>query len=434
VSDPFLQTLQEISRNNGHAPEPDGVWAEEDDLSIVDARPMFDEDESVESTNGDRPVERSIGHWLVDGADLLAEPDPGPTPWLIENLIVDQAIVAAVGRWKTTKSYSVLDLSVSIATGTPAFGTLEIPNPGPVVFVNEESGRAALWRRLDALCRGRAIEPEKLRGRLMVAPNARVKLDSQDWQQRLLELGVSLRPRLFVFDPLARMKAPGREENAQSAMATLVEFIRQLRDHSGAAVLFVHHTGHAGGNMRGSSDLESFWETRLSWVRDGQSPLVTLESEHREAEAGDPLQYRIAWDTLTRSMRFELLNRADSLPALEDRIIGWLREHLDQKAEEVAKGLQVRTSDVRNTLNRLAEAGTTHAGPSGHRDAAGRPKHDKVWNLSNQAGLWIGPDTRTTQDEPDTEHRGSAQRPTPLGGPGPAEPPDGPQEPAKISA
>ena len=30
---------------------------------------------------------------------------------------------------------------------------LAVPNPGPVVFVNEESGKAALWRRLDALSR-----------------------------------------------------------------------------------------------------------------------------------------------------------------------------------------------------------------------------------------------------------------------------------------
>ena len=43
--------------------------------------------------------------WLVRGSDLLAEPDPGPTPWLVDGLIVDQALVAAVGRWKTTKSY-----------------------------------------------------------------------------------------------------------------------------------------------------------------------------------------------------------------------------------------------------------------------------------------------------------------------------------------
>jgi hypothetical protein len=222
--------------------------------------------------------------WYMDAAALLAEPDPGPTPWLVDQLIVDRALVAVVGRWKTTKWYGVLDLCIAVATGRPAFGTFAVPEPGPVVFVNEESGKAALWRRLDALCRGRAIDPEELRGRLFVAPNAGVKLDDEEWQDRICGL-YALRPRLIVFDPLARMKAPTRDESAQKEMAGVVEFMRDLRERHETTVLFVHHTGHQGEHMRGSSDLESAWETRLRWKRDGQASVVTVESEHREAEA-----------------------------------------------------------------------------------------------------------------------------------------------------
>jgi RecA-family ATPase len=119
--------------------------------------------------------------WYVDAADLLAQPDPGPTPWLVDGLIVDQALIACVGRWKTTKSYGLLDVCISIATGRPAFGALEVPNPGPVLLISEESGSAAMWRRLDSLCRGRAIRPEELRGRLFIAANSRVKLDDARW-------------------------------------------------------------------------------------------------------------------------------------------------------------------------------------------------------------------------------------------------------------
>lgn len=246
--------------------------------------------------------------WALDAAELLAEGDPGPTDMLVEDLITDQALIAAVGRWKTTKSYGMLDISISVATGEPAFGRFGIPEPGPVIFVNEESGRRALWRRLDALCRGRAIQAELLRGRLFVAPNAGVKLDDEDWQARLVDLGTLVRPRLFVFDPLARMKAPGRDESAQNEMASVIEFLRTLRDVTGAGVLFVHHTGHQGDHMRGSSDLESAWETRLRWKRDGQSSEVTIEAEHREVEPAAPFKYRIAWDGFTRSMRFEAVN------------------------------------------------------------------------------------------------------------------------------
>jgi RecA-family ATPase len=111
-----------------------------------------------------------VSDWLIDAADLLAEPDPGPTPWLVNGLIVDQALAAIVGKWKTTKSSGMLEMAVSIATGTPAFGQSPVPEAGPVIYVIEESGRRALWRRLDALCRGRAIDAHELRGRLGKGP------------------------------------------------------------------------------------------------------------------------------------------------------------------------------------------------------------------------------------------------------------------------
>jgi hypothetical protein len=217
---------------------------------------------SLERADHERAMDAAQGvQWLLDAAELLSEPDPGPTPWLVSDLIVDGALIAVVGRWKTAKSYGVLELCIAVATGRPAFGAFAVPAPGRVIFVNEESGKAALWRRLDALCRGRATDPESLRDCLYVAPNARVKLDDPGWQEQLLEYGRELEPRLIVFDPLARMKAPSRKENVQEEMAPLIEFMRELRDATGAGVLFVHHTGHQGEHMRGASDLESAWET-----------------------------------------------------------------------------------------------------------------------------------------------------------------------------
>lgn len=396
----------------------------------------------------DEPVVFAAPTWLVDAAELLGRPDPGPTPWLVDGLIVDRALIAAVGRWKTTKSYALLDVCISIATGRPAFGRLEIPTPGPVVFVNEESGLVALWRRLDALCRGRAINPEELRGRLHVSANARMRLDDAAWQNELLELGAALKPRLFVFDPLARMKDSARDENAQADMAVLIEFVRHLRDETDAAVAFVHHTGHAGGNMRGSSDLESAWETRLTWDRDGQSPLVTIDSTHREAEPSDPIRYRIAWDGQTRTMRFEL-DAEQGLPPLADRIRDYVDANPKSKGRDIAKGVQVRATDVERVLEQLVTEGTLAKGRSGRTDKLGRELRDEVYTLSggssqtlfddppgtnhgtNHNGASHGrthqdetsretrtntepvarPATGTDQDEPQVGHRGPVVRP-----------------------
>lgn len=407
------------------------LWTPQDGPDDV---PPFDDIPEAFQENGAAPVLKIApterAPWLLDAADLLAEPDPGPTPWLVEDLIVDQAIIAAVGRWKTTKSYGLLDLCISIATGEPAFGVLEIPEPGPVIFVNEESGRAALWRRLDALCRGRGINPDRLRGRLLVAANARIRLDDEAWQDELLNLA-HLKPRLYVFDPLARMKDPAREENEQSAMAVLLEFIRTLREHAKAAVCFVHHTGHAGDHMRGSSDLETVWETRLRWKREGQSPVVTIESEHREAEAAEPIEYRIAWDTPTRSMRFNLvMTDQDGMPPLAARATEWLRINTGQTTKQVAQGLNVRESDVRRTLEELEKAGISHRGRSGRTDQLGRPIRDKVWNLTETHPITLdvaNPKLGIDQDQPPSDMRGPVGAPDSKEGSPREQPPEQPQ-------
>jgi regulatory protein RepA len=210
--------------------------------------------------------------WLLDAAELLAEEDPGPTPYLVDGLIVERALVACVGRWKTTKSYALLHICAAVASGRPAFGSLEVAKqdkekPWPVVFANEESGRAALWRRLDALARGSAIDPEELRGQLMVAANAGIRLDDPGWQNELVAIGKELRPRLFALDPLARMKAPALDENEQKHMAALIEFLRHLREETNATVAFVHHTGHAGGHRRPRYDRRRPPRSRRAQVR-----------------------------------------------------------------------------------------------------------------------------------------------------------------------
>ena len=247
-----------------------------------------------------------------------------------------------------------------------------------------------------------------------------MKLDDAAWQNDLIGLGRALQPRLFVFDPLARMKAASRNESSQDEMATLIEFLRELREDSGAAVAFVHHVGHAGSHMRGSSDLESVWETRLTWTRDGQALEVSIKPEHREAESDEPIKYRVEWDHEDRSMRLELSEAISANPL--ETLIGHIRDNPNQRTDEIREALKMRRSWLVRDLEELERRGTIHAGPSGRRDKAGRAIHDKAWNLSNQAGLSPVPNNGTTQDEPQPGTRGSVARPTPLRGDGPDEP------------
>jgi AAA domain-containing protein/DnaB helicase-like protein len=284
------------------------------------------------------------GVWLERAADLLAEPDPGPTPFLVEELIVEQAILALVGSWKVAKTWALLELALAIVTGRDAFGAYAVERPGPVILVLEESGRQPLHRRLDCLRRGYGIEKAAL-AELHFSANQRVRLNDPRWQERLLAAAARIEPRAIFFDPFVRVKGAEVNENEQREVGPVLDFIRELRDESAATVGYVNHTGHNGGHIRGSSDLEGYWESRLEVTKekDAEDQPRIVTAEHREAESGHQFRFALAFDPNSRSLRL------NAITSEAERLIeAYLREHPQATKNEVAraKEVDVRRADV----------------------------------------------------------------------------------------
>jgi hypothetical protein len=173
-------------------------------------------------------------------------------------------------------------------------------------------------------------------------------------------------------------------------MAAVLDFMRDLRDQTGAAVVFVHHTGHAGGRMRGTSDLEAYWESKLSINRE-QGGVCTLKSEHREAEAGEELRYTLAWDEATRSLRLSPVDGPSPSEQLADDLLDYLAEHPGGTLEEVRKGVRRRKSDVRSRLLALEEAGTACSKRSQRVGTNGNAYSVECWYPASAAGLQVVP-------------------------------------------
>ncbi len=304
----------------------------------------------------------SVVGWLEDAASLLAEPDPGPTPYLVESLIVDQAIAMIPGPAKARKTWTALELAVSIHTGRPAFGEFAIPQPGPVIVVLEESGRAAFHRRLSALARGNAIETPEFVG-FHFATNRGVRLDDHGWQEKLLKAAAAIEPRAIFLDPLVRMKGAGRDENAEKEMGPVLEFMRELREQSGAAVVFVHHTGHIGNHARGTSDFEGYWESRLGIAPTKTPATTSVTPQHREAEQPDPFKWRFGWDSVTRSVRLTL-DAEDAEALKRKKVRAYLEAHPDASANEVHREVGGRRTDILALVSDVREGGSDPAGTS----------------------------------------------------------------------
>jgi AAA domain len=300
--------------------------------------------------NGNAPASVS---WLEDAAALLAEPDPGPTPFLVDSLIVDQAIAMIAGPAKTRKTWTLLELAVAVQTGRPAFGEFAVAESGPVIVVLEESGRAAFHRRLSALARGNGIDVLTLAG-FHFAANRGVRLDDAEWQERLVSAAVAIQPRAIFLDPLVRMKGASRDENDEKEMGPVLNFLRDLRNESGSAVVFVHHTGHSGTHARGTSDFEAYWESRLG-ISHAKSPAATsVKPEHRESETPDPFKWRSWWDGTTRSVRLTV-DAEDAEAIRRKQVRAYLAAHPEAPANEVWREVGGRKQDVLNIVRDLRD-------------------------------------------------------------------------------
>jgi hypothetical protein len=84
---------------------------------------------------------------------------------------------------------------------------------------------------------------------------------------------------------------------------------------------------------------------------------VTITTEHREAESGGSLSYRLAWDEPTRTIRLKELSDATPM-----KVSAYLVEHPDASANEVHKAVGGRKTDVLAEVKRQRDTSGSHGG------------------------------------------------------------------------
>lgn len=317
-----------------------------------------------------RDSEAIPSDWMRKASDLLKRPDPGPTPFAVDGLVVKGSICVVQGRHKVGKTWLVLELIFAMAGVRPAFGLFEAPEPMKVLGVFEESGEVALSRRLRALCRGYGIKrPSKALSLFRYAANARVQLLDPAWQDELIKRVNTAGIEVVVLDPLARMKGDA-EENSQKEMAPLLDFLRRLREETGTTVILVHHTGHEGTHLRGTSDLEGYWESKITIKGEPTSAgPFRLTADHREAEKTEQrVSYRVVGNPNEQWVRLEA--DAEAVPRAErdrDDIHAYIEAQPGQTTREITEGVSRKRTAVQAALEALEREGLIARRDAGKR-------------------------------------------------------------------
>jgi hypothetical protein len=283
-------------------------------------------------------------------------------PWLIERLWSAGAVGIISGPPKALKTWTALEMAISVATGVPCLATFPVPRSGTVLLYAAEEPMPALHARLQALAQNRQMQLDDIDVRVIAVDSLR--LDRQKDREKLTATVEFHRPMLLILDPLIRLH--GLDENQSGPMAELLGYFRALQRSTGTAIAIVHHSrknaaasAAPGQSLRGSSDLYAFVDSLVSLDR--RRDQVTLSAEHRSAPGLGPMPLELVPATEPNQcpslrLRVDLQEEAAQHPGLSDRIL----QHLAAAASPITtdglrSNLQVRKQRVVEALRGLLE-------------------------------------------------------------------------------
>jgi hypothetical protein len=203
--------------------------------------------------------------------DFLATRPMAP-PQIIEGILHQGCKMILGGTSKSNKSWCLLDLAISVASGQPWWGR---PCARvPVVYINFELQPWALAERLSALCVAR---PElqfnredfavwNLRGHNADLSVLRPKLEEQLSRHNF---------GLIILDPAYKVLGD-RDENANGEIANLMNEFEAMAQKTGAAVVVAHHFAKGDSTAKSAMDRMS---GAGAWARDPDSIMVLTPHE-----------------------------------------------------------------------------------------------------------------------------------------------------------
>jgi len=232
---------------------------------------------------------------------LAQQPHPRPR-WLVRNVWAEGSCGFVSGAPKSYKSWTGMDLAVSIASGAKFLGEWMVADPGPVLYVQEEDSLTTVLSRFEKVIEGRAPlrhwhgHMELDGGQVWWSPPSedlpldvyvRKGFTSSDpaWQSWLAEMlaegssageGEARVPYKMVFiDTMGTTAGDVDTDRAAEVMERILRPLKALSGKYGVAVALVHHNkkaesgSRAGAQMLGSVALHAWVEDAL-YVREKQ--------------------------------------------------------------------------------------------------------------------------------------------------------------------
>jgi hypothetical protein len=212
---------------------------------------------------------------LRDVSHFLGENQPPEPPELVKGILHQGSKLVVGGTSKGRKTMALIDLAVSVATGTPWWGFETVR--GPVCYINFEIQEPFMCKRVNAVRSAKKLE---LADGMLMAWNLRGH--GEGIENLVADLMSVLRHRKFVLiiiDPV--YKALGdRDENKAGDVASMLNQLEKIAVKTGAAVVFGAH--YSKGNQSLKEAIDRIGGSGV-FARDPDSILTMTAHEEDEA-------------------------------------------------------------------------------------------------------------------------------------------------------
>jgi len=272
---------------------------------------------------------------LIDAANFLAKPI-APPPELVAGILQLGSKLVLGGGSKSYKTWVLLDLAISVATGADWIGRATAR--GKVLFVNFEIQPHAWQRRIKDVAHVKEVEiiPDmihlwNLRGHAA---------DFKKLIPKIIERCRAENFALIILDPIYKLYG-GTDENAAGDVAALLNSLESLATETGAAIAFGAH--FAKGNAAGKEAIDRISGSGV-FARDPDSLLIFTKHEDDNAFVVEPIlrnfapvaPFGVRWE-------FPLMHPDDDLDTAKLKKVGGRKpEHLPADLLEIlpAEGLE----------------------------------------------------------------------------------------------
>ncbi|QIG92285.1 AAA family ATPase [Bradyrhizobium sp. 6(2017)] len=282
--------------------------------------------------------------------DLMAATFP-PLKAIVAGYVY-AGFTAFAGRMKLGKTWWAIDISVAVATGGAAMGSIDCI-AGDVLYIDLENGPRRIQSRIRALFPNDHALPDM--SRLEWVTEAPLLNDG--FINRLDRWRLSVKdPRLVVIDVLQRIKPPGnKNQNAYESDYSIWAPLQEWSTRHGVAVLGLHHTKKGAMDdpleaLSGSNGLAACADTTI--VLDQGANGRTLYVRGRDVEERETA-------VLFNAGSWTVLGEAADVRRSDERraILSALAKTSPLGPKEIAAATGMKDGNVRFLLGQMVAAG-----------------------------------------------------------------------------